>query len=304
MSSSSRSSSGSAPLNPHPQTAHPQPKFPEQSQEPTGSEAEMNPAPDYGEKSYVGHDRLKDHICVVTGGDSGIGRAVCLAFAREGAHIVCGFYSHDEDAKVTERIVKEAGRECLLVKADLSEDAECKRLVEEAVAKFGRIDVLVNNAAYQGEMVESVTMLDRGRIEKTFKTNIFSMFSLVRYALPHMKEGSNIINTGSVQAYHPSAIILDYACTKGAIVSFTKGLAEELIDKGIRVNCVAPGPVWTPLVVSSFPKEKNAEFGLHYPYKRPAQPVELAGAYVFLASQEARYVSAEILSCTGAKPTA
>jgi len=244
-----------APQNPHPQTAHPQPKFPEQAQEPTGSEAEMTPAPDYGEKSYVGHGRLRDHICVVTGGDSGIGRAVCLAFAREGAHVVCGYHSHDEDAKVTERVVKEAGLECLLVKADLSEDAECKRLVDEAVAKFGRIDVLVNNAAYQRQMVEDVTMLDRERVEKTFKTNILSMFSLVRYALPHMKEGSNIINTGSVQAYHPSATILDYACTKGAIVSFTKGLAQQLIDKGIRVNCVAPGPVWTPLVVSSFPKE-------------------------------------------------
>jgi len=301
---SSRISTDSAALNPHPQTAHPQPKFPEQSQEPTGSEAEMTPAPDFGEKSYVGHDRLKDHICVVTGGDSGIGRAVCLAFAREGANVVCGYYQHDQDAKVTERVVKESGRECLLVKADLSEDSECKRLVDAAVAKFGRIDVLVNNAAYQRQMVEDVTMLDRERVEKTFKTNILSMFSIVRYALPHMKEGSNIINTGSVQAYHPSATILDYACTKGAIVSFTKGLAQQLIDKGIRVNCVAPGPVWTPLVVSSFPKEKNAEFGSQYPYKRPAQPVEMAGAYVFLASQEARYVSGEILSATGGKPTA
>jgi len=264
----------------------------------------MTPAPDYGEKSYVGHDRLKDHICVVTGGDSGIGRAVCLAFAREGADVVVGYHSHDEDAKVTERVVKEAGRQCLLIKADLSEDEECKRLVDETIKKFGRIDVLVNNAAYQRQMVEDVTMLDRARVEKTFKTNILSMFSIVGYALPHMKPGSNIINTGSIQAYQPSATILDYACTKGAITSFTKGLAQQLIDKGIRVNCVAPGPVWTPLVVASFPKEKNAEFGSSYPYKRPAQPVELAGSYVFLASQEARYVSGEILACTGGRPTA
>jgi len=291
-------------VNPDPRDAGPKPKFPEQEQEPTGSEAQMNPAPDYGEKTYKGTGRLKDHVALVTGGDSGIGRAVCLAYAREGADVVVVFHSHPDDAAVTEKAVKEAGRQCLLVQTDLSEDAGCKKAVDETIKKFGRIDVLVNNAAFQGKTVESATELSRERVEHTFKTNILSMFSMVRYALPHMKPGSAIINTSSVQAYQPSAPILDYATTKGAIVAFTKGLSQELIEKGIRVNSVAPGPVWTPLVVASFPKEKNSEFGNQCPMKRPAQPAELAPAYVFLASQESRFVNGEILAVTGGMITA
>jgi len=283
-----------------------QPDFPKQAQDPnkTGLESRMDPKPDYGLNSYKGLGRLQGRIAVVTGGDSGIGRAVCLAYAREGADVACCYFSSDDDAKETKQAVEGSGKQCLLLKYDISEDSQCKELIEKAVEKFGRIDILVNNAAFQGGMVEDFLEIEYERVLRTFKTNIISMFSLCKYAIPHIPKGGSIINTGSIQGYQPSPGIIDYATTKGAIVNFTKGLAQTLIEKGIRVNCVAPGPVWTPLVVSSFPAEKNAEFGkTQSPMGRPAQPVELAPAYVFLASNEANYVVGEILAVTGGKPT-
>jgi NAD(P)-dependent dehydrogenase (short-subunit alcohol dehydrogenase family) len=287
-----------------PRKAEPKPPQPEQEQSATGRESEMEPRPDYGESSYRGYGRLQDRVALVTGGDSGIGRAVCLAFAREGANVAINYLENHEDAKQTADSVERAGRTALPLALDISEDAKCKQLVERVVERFGRIDILVNNAAMQGKSVERFEEIDAARVEQTFRTNIVAMFHLVRHALPHMKPGATIINVASIQAYQPSAAILDYAATKGAIVTFTKGLAQELIQRGIRVNCVAPGPVWTPLVVQSFPAEKNAKFGKDSPMGRPAQPVELAPAFVFLASEEARYVNGEVLGVTGGKPLA
>ncbi|MCP3144211.1 SDR family oxidoreductase [Pyxidicoccus xibeiensis] len=285
--------------NPDPRTAGPKPPFPEQSQPSPGHEGRMEPEPDYGEQSYKGFGRLKDRVALVTGGDSGIGRAVCLAFAREGADVAVSFLSEADDANHVKRFVEDAGRQALLLPGDLSVEAHCRKLVEDTVKRFGRIDILVNNAAYQGKVVEKFEELDAERIERTFRTNILAMFHLVRYALPHMKAGATIINTASIQAYQPSAGILDYATTKGAIVTFTKGLAQQLIERGIRVNAVAPGPVWTPLIPQSFKADKVATFGKDNPVGRPAQPAELAPSYVFLACDESRFVNAEILGVTG-----
>ena len=287
-----------------PRNAERKPPQPAQEQRPTGREADMDPKPDYGQDSYRGHARLQDRIALVTGADSGIGRAVALAFAREGADVIIGYLENHDDARETARVVEDAGRKALPLACDIAEDANCKKLVQSAVERFGRIDILVNNAAAQGKAVERFEQIDAERVERTFRTNIVSMFHLVRHALPHMKAGASIINVASIQAYQPSAPILDYAATKGAIVTFTKGLAQELIERGIRVNCVAPGPVWTPLVVQSFPAEKNAKFGKDSPMGRPAQPAELAPAFVFLASDEARYVNGEVLGVTGGKPLA
>jgi NAD(P)-dependent dehydrogenase (short-subunit alcohol dehydrogenase family) len=280
------------------------PPFAKQEMDSPGRESEMRPRPDYGAETYRGFGRLKDKVALITGADSGIGRAVALAFAREGADVVVAYWKEDDDAAETRRMVEQAGRRGIAVAGDLVDERNCKALVERAVAELGRIDLLVNNAAYQGKEVERFEDIDPERLERTFRTNILAMFHLVRYALPHMKPGAAIINTASIQAYQPSQSILDYATTKGAIVTFTKGLAESLIERGIRVNCVAPGPVWTPLVVSSFPAEKNAKFGEKSPMKRPAQPAELAPAYVFLASDESRYVNGEVLGVTGGKPLA
>lgn len=288
-----------------PMKAGPQPKFKPQEQDPPGFEYKMDPLPDYGLDSYKGTGKLTDKVAVITGGDSGIGRAVALAFAREGASLVIAYLNEHDDAQEIQKAVQEAGRECILVPGDLSEEITSKTIINAAVSKFGRIDILVNNAAYQGKQVKDISELDHQRVEYTFRTNIISMFDLVRYAVPHIPKGGSIINVGSIQAYSPSAEILDYATTKAAIVGFTKGLASQLLEKGIRVNAVAPGPVWTPLVIASFGKEKNATFGSNYPIQRPAQPRELAPAFVFLASgADSSYVSGEILSVTGGKPTA
>ncbi|WIG95105.1 SDR family oxidoreductase [Myxococcus sp. SDU36] len=287
--------------NPDPRDAGPKPPFPQQSQPHPGHEGRMSPEPDYGEQSYKGLGRLEGRVALVTGGDSGIGRAVCLAFAREGADIAVSFLSEGDDAQQVKRVVEDAGRKSLLLPGDLTVEAHCRKLVEDTVKRFGRIDILVNNAAYQGEAVERFEDLDPERLERTFRTNILAMFHLVRHALPHMKEGSTIINTTSIQAYDPSPAILDYAVTKGAIVNFTKGLARELINRGIRVNAVAPGPVWTPLIPQSFDAEKTSKFGKDSPMGRPAQPAELAPSYVFLASDESRYVNAEVLGVTGGR---
>jgi hypothetical protein len=259
----------------------------------------MTPEPDYGLTSYKGLGRLKDRVALITGGDSGIGRAVCLAFAREGADVAFAYLNEDPDAEVTRRIVEDSGHQVLSLKGDLTDESVCRRIIEDTVKRFGRIDVLVNNAAYQGKKVEKFEEMTAERIERTFRTNIIAMFHLVRYALPHMKPGASIINTSSIQAYNPSPGILDYAATKGAIVAFTKGLAQELIERGIRVNSVAPGPVWTPLIPQSFDAEKVKKFGQQSPMGRAAQPVELAPSFVFLASDESRYVNGEILGVTG-----
>jgi NAD(P)-dependent dehydrogenase (short-subunit alcohol dehydrogenase family) len=262
----------------------------------------MDPQPDYGFTSYHGHGRLKDKVALITGADSGIGRAVALAFAREGADVVIGYHQHEDDARETSEIVESAGRKAITISADIGSEAQVKELVGQTVQRFGRIDILVNNAAKQGKAIERFEDIDAARVEETFRVNIISMFHLVRHALPHMSKGSAIINVASIQAYQPSPPILDYASTKGAIVTFTKGLALSLSERGIRVNCVAPGPVWTPIVVQSFPAEKNANFGKDSPLGRPAQPKELAPAFVFLASDEASYVTGEVLGVTGGKP--
>jgi NAD(P)-dependent dehydrogenase (short-subunit alcohol dehydrogenase family) len=289
------------PRNPDPRHSGPKPPLPEQPQPHPGIEERMQQAPDYGEQSYKGLGRLKDRVALVTGGDSGIGRAVCLAFAREGADMAFAYLNEYEDAEKTRRLLEDEGRQVLAMAGDLALEAHCRKLIEDTVKRFGRIDVLVNNAAYQGKEVEKFEEYDVERIERTFRVNIMAMFHLVRLALPHMKAGSTIINVASIQAYQPSPSILDYASTKGAIVTFTKGLAQSLIERGIRVNCVAPGPVWTPLIPQSFSGEHLKKFGESNPTGRPAQPAELAPSFVFLASDESRYVNGEILGVTGGK---
>ncbi len=285
----------------NPQDKEVKPPFDEQEQQAPGSEAEMDVAPDYGEQSYKGSGKLADKTAIITGGDSGIGRAVALAFAREGADVVVSYLNEEEDAAETKRVVEDAGRRCLLIAGDIGDEAHCRKIVEQTAKEFGEIDILVNNAAFQMSH-EGIEDLPSDEIEKTFRTNIFAMFYLCKAVIPHLNEGGAIINTASIQAYQPSKQLLAYAATKGAIVNFTKALNEELIEKGIRVNAVAPGPVWTPLIVSTMPPEKVSEFGKDAPMKRPAQPAELAPAYVFLASDEASYISGEILGVTGGKP--
>jgi NAD(P)-dependent dehydrogenase (short-subunit alcohol dehydrogenase family) len=285
-----------------PRSDEPSPPFPEQPEmEPPGSEAKMRPAPDFGEDSYVGHDRLRDRAAIVTGADSGIGRAVALAFAREGADILISYLDEDEDAAETKRVVEASGRRASLVPGDIGDEDHCRTIVERAMDGFGRLDVLVNNAAWQIEP-KPLEEIEPGEIERTFRTNVLSFFWLCRAALPHLKPGAAIINTTSIQAYQPSPELLPYASTKGAIVTFTKALAQQLVERGIRVNAVAPGPVWTPLVVASFGGSSSSEFGAENPMGRPAQPAELASAFVFLASEESRFVNGEILAVTGGKP--
>ncbi|CAF1088186.1 unnamed protein product [Rotaria sordida] len=276
----------------------------------------MGPVLDYGLNSYKGTGKLQGKIAIITGGDSGIGRAVAWAFAREGATIVISYLNEHEDAKEIQQAIGKIGQKCIVVPGDISQvnilflseiknkEEQCKKMIDITVSIFQRIDILVNNAAYQGKQLSDITELTHDRVEYTFKTNIIAMFDLVKYAVPHIPKGGAIINVGSIQAYDPSAEILDYATTKAAIVGFTKGLARKLLEKGIRVNCVAPGPVWTPLVVASFPKDKNAKFGEGYPIKRPAQPRELAPAFVFLASAtDSSYIFGEILAVTDGEPT-
>ncbi len=279
----------------------PKPPFPPQAQHLPGSSARMDPEPDYGEASYKGSGKLKDKVAVITGADSGIGRAVALAYAREGADVVVAFLSEEEDARETERLVKAAGRRCLLFAGDIGEAGVCRELIGAAVKEFGRIDILVNNAAHQMTF-DSLEEIPDGEWEHTFAVNISAMFYLTKAALPHMQPGSSIINTASVNADMPSPQLLAYATTKGAIQNFTGGLAQLLAEKGIRANTVAPGPVWTPLIPASMSKEKVAHFGEQYPMKRPAQPCELAGVYVLLASNEASYVSGATVGVTGGKP--
>jgi NAD(P)-dependent dehydrogenase (short-subunit alcohol dehydrogenase family) len=278
----------------------PRPPFPEQQQPIPGATDKMDPRPDHGEDSYKGSGRLEDKKVLITGGDSGIGRAVAIAFAREGADLLVSYLDEDQDAEETRRLVEEAGRICVLMPGDIGKAAHCRALVERAVGQFGRIDVLINNAAHQMSFNSPDEISDE-EWELTFAVNISAMFYLVKAATPHMKPGSAIINT-SINSDNPSPHLLAYATTKGAIQNFTGGLAQLLADKGIRVNAVAPGPVWTPLIPSTMPAEHVAHFGENYPIKRPAQPRELAPVYVMLASDEASYVSGTMIGVTGGKP--
>ncbi len=284
-----------------PREKYPKPPFQQGLQRSPGFESEMSTHPDFGERSYRGSGRLMDQVALITGADSGIGRAVALAFAREGAHVAVSYLSEHEDAQETKRVVEESGRKAILLPGDIADDRHCAAVVDSTVTSFGRLDILVNNAAYQAEALESLDELKDERVRRTFAVNIIAMFSFVHYTLPHMGAGSRIINTASIQAYKPSPSIIDYAATKGAIVSFTKALAQILTPAGIRVNAVAPGPVWTPIIPQSFKKEKVENFGKDSLLGRPAQPAELAPAYVFLASEESSYISGEVLGVTGGK---
>jgi NAD(P)-dependent dehydrogenase (short-subunit alcohol dehydrogenase family) len=279
----------------------PQPPFAEQQQSMPGSSRAMDPQPDYGEASYKGFGRLAGKKAVITGADSGIGRAVALAYAREGADVLVSYYNEHEDAKETQRLVESAGRKCVLMPGDIKDPGHCRSIIEKAVATFGQIDVLVNNAAHQASF-SSIEDISDEEWDVTFRTNIYAMFYLTRAAAPHMKQGSAIINTTSVNADTPSPQLLAYATTKGAIQNFTGGLAQLLAEKDIRVNCVAPGPIWTPLIPSTMPTEKVKEFGNQVPMKRPGQPKELAPVYVMLATDEASYVSGATVAVTGGKP--
>jgi NAD(P)-dependent dehydrogenase (short-subunit alcohol dehydrogenase family) len=279
----------------------PKPPFPEQKQPMPGSEEAMEPKPDYGEESYKGSGKLKDKKAVITGGDSGIGRAVALAFAREGADVLISYYNEHEDAQKTKKAVEDAGRKAILMPGDIKDAGHCRAIIEKAVKEFGRVDILVNNAAHQASFKDVEEISDE-EWDVTFRTNIYAMFYLVKAAVPHMKKGSSIINTTSINADTPSPQLLAYATTKGAIQNFTGGLAQLLAEKEIRVNCVAPGPIWTPLIPSTMPEEKVKNFGKQVPMQRPGQPKEVAPAYVLLASPEASYISGATIAVTGGKP--
>ncbi|HEY9217070.1 MAG TPA: SDR family oxidoreductase [Phenylobacterium sp.] len=280
---------------------YPEPPFKPQPQPMPGLTDKMDPRPDHGEDSYVGAGRLTDKVALITGGDSGIGRAVAIAYAREGADLIISYLNEDPDAEETKRLVEAAGRRCITIPGDISDAAHCRAIVQQGVEAFGRIDILVNNAAHQ-KTFQSLEEISDEEWDLTFKTNIHAMFYLVKAALPHMKEGAAIINTTSVNADTPSPDLLAYATTKGAIQNFTGGLAQMLAEKGIRVNCVAPGPIWTPLIPSTMGEDRYRSFGEQTPMKRPGQPKELAPVYVMLASPDASYVSGATIAVTGGKP--
>jgi NAD(P)-dependent dehydrogenase (short-subunit alcohol dehydrogenase family) len=269
-----------------------------------GTDAALRPHADHGEESYRGSGRLEGLAAIVTGGDSGIGRAVAICFAKEGADVAIGYLddAEEEDAEETRRHVEAAGRRCVVRRFDVRDRAACRAFVDEAAREFGRLDVLVNNAAYQMER-PSLEEIPEEQIERTFRTNIFGYLFMAQAALPHLQAGGVILNTGSVTALEGNAGLIDYACTKGAIHVLTMSLAQNLAERGIRVNCVAPGPVWTPLIPATLEPDHVKEFGSDTFWKRPAQPVEIAGAYVYLASAEARYVSGEIIAITGKTST-
>jgi NAD(P)-dependent dehydrogenase (short-subunit alcohol dehydrogenase family) len=274
---------------------------PEQQQQPPGTEAALNPPADHGEKSYKGSGRLTGKVALITGGDSGIGRAVAIAFAREGADLLISYLNEEEDARETARWVEEAGRRVVLVPGDISDPAHCRGLVRRTMDAFGRIDILVNNAAFQMTR-ESLEEIPDEEWDHTFQTNITAMFHTCKAAVPHMKPGASIINTASINSDMPKPTLLAYAATKAAIVNFTAGLAQLLGDRGIRANSVAPGPIWTPLIPSTMPPEQVASFGSDVPLKRAGQPAEVAPVYVLLASDEGSYISGARVAVTGGKP--
>ena len=263
-----------------------------------GSEAEMDPQPQYIHPEYRGSAKLKGKVAIITGGDSGIGRAVAVHFAMEGADVVINYLEEHEDAQATQVLVEGAGGRCLNIAGDVGDEAFCRSLIQKTIDTFGRLDILVNNAGQQYPQ-DSIEDISQQQLEQTFRTNIFSMFYTVKAALPHLEKGARIINTASVTAYKGNKTLLDYSATKGAIVSYTRSLSEQLIEREILVNAVAPGPVWTPLIPATFDAEKVSKFGNQVPFKRVGQPSEIAPAYVFLAANDSSYMSGQIIHVNG-----
>jgi NAD(P)-dependent dehydrogenase (short-subunit alcohol dehydrogenase family) len=268
-----------------------------QTQQP-GIESKMNPRPKAEDSTYRGSGKLQGKVAIITGGDSGIGKAAAVCYATEGADVVIVYYNEHSDAEETMRLIEQKGRKCLLVAGDIGDEAFCQDVVEQTIAQFGKLDILVNNAAEQHPQ-NDIADITQEQLERTFRTNIFSFFYFTKAVLPHMKKGAAIINTSSITAYHGSPQLLDYSSTKGAIVAFTRSLSLNLADKGIRVNGVAPGPIWTPLIPSTFDEQMVAEFGGDTPMMRPGQPEELGPAYVFLASNDSSYMSGQFLHING-----
>jgi len=265
-----------------------------------GHEDMMNPQPKFDDTSYTGSGKLKNKVAIITGGDSGIGRAVAVFYAKEGANVVVSYLNEQKDAEETQKHVEAQGQKCLLVAGDIGDESVCQQIVSKTMDTFGQLDIVVNNAAEQHPQ-KSIEDITSEQLERTFKTNIFSFFYLTKAALPHLKKGSAIVNTSSVTAYAGNEQLLDYSATKGAITTFTRSLALSLAGKGIRVNGVAPGPIWTPLIPSTFPADQVATFGSNVPMKRPGQPEELAPAYVFLASDDSSYMSGQMIHVNGGK---
>jgi len=288
----------------NPQQQYPGPEQQDSSDVPhPGVTGQMDDQPDHGERNYRGSGRLTGRRAVITGGDSGIGRAVAIAFAREGADVLISYLPEEEkDAQETVRLIEEAGRTAVPVPGDIRDQQVCRQIIERAIAELGGVDILVNNAAYQMAQPGGITDITDEQFDRVMKTNLYAMFWLCREAVPHMEAGSSIINTSSIQAFQSSAALMDYASTKAAIVAFTKALAQSLAQKGVRVNSVAPGPIWTPLIPATMPEEKVDSFGADVPMGRAGQPAELAPAYVFFASQESSYVTGETLGVTGGQP--
>jgi NAD(P)-dependent dehydrogenase (short-subunit alcohol dehydrogenase family) len=267
-----------------------------------GVTSDMPEQPDHGEDSYRGFGRLEGKRALITGGDSGIGRAVAIAFAREGADVAISYLpEEEEDAQVTAGLVRDAGRKAVTLPGDIREESVCTGLVAQTVGELGGLDILVNNAAYQMAQPNSLPDISTDQMDRVFKTNLYALFWITKAALPHLQPGSSIINTTSIQAYDPSPPLLDYASTKAAILNFTRGLSQQVAEQGIRVNAVAPGPIWTPLIPATMPEEKVKSFGTDTPLGRAGQPAELAPLYVFFASQESSYVTGEVLGATGGK---
>ncbi len=263
-----------------------------------GYESEMNPAPIYDDANYQGSGKLKNKVALITGGDSGIGRAVAIAFAKEGAKLAIVYLDEHKDAELTKATVEQYGASCLLIAGDVGDETFCKQVVEQTVNHYGQLDCLINNAAEQ-HYQEKIEDISAQQMERTFQTNIFSCFHFIKAAMPHLQPGSTIINTASITAYRGMPVLMDYAATKGAIVALTRSLSENIVSKGIRVNAVAPGPIWTPLIPASFPAEQVATFGTNSPMGRPGQPAELAPSYVYLASDDSSYVSGQVLHVNG-----
>jgi NAD(P)-dependent dehydrogenase (short-subunit alcohol dehydrogenase family) len=282
-----------------PRVAGPKPEYPQQPLDVPGSDADLTPLAYHGEESYVGHWRLKGKTALITGGDSGIGRAVAIAFAREGADVAISYLPVEaEDAEETRRWIAASGQRAMTIPGDITQQAHCQHMVAEVLGTFGHLDVLVNNAAFQTTH-ESIEEFSTEELDRTFRTNVYATFWLSQAALPAMKSGNSIINTASIQAFDPSPNLLAYAATKAAIVNFSKGLSRVAMKRGIRVNVVAPGPVWTPLIPSTMPQERVRTFGADTVFGRAAQPVEIAPLFVFLASEEARFVTGEVYGATG-----
>jgi NAD(P)-dependent dehydrogenase (short-subunit alcohol dehydrogenase family) len=282
-----------------PQKAQPKRKVrPRQRQRQPGIESRMRPRPKHTDPDQRGCDRLKDKVALITGGDSGIGRAVAIAFAKEGADVAIAYLDEHEDAAETKRLVEEHGRRCITVAGDVGDERFCELAIARTVNDLGSLDVLVNNAAEQHPQ-ESIEKISAKQLERTFRTNIFSYFFLTKAALPHLRRGAAIVNTTSVTAYRGSPALIDYSATKGAIVAFTRSLSQALVEKGIRVNAVAPGPIWTPLIPASFPEEKVETFGTDTPMGRAGQPEEVAPSYVFLASDDSSYMTGQVLHPNG-----